>query len=280
MKSAGVIGWISARNRCKVARWMRASRRRSHHSSMVPPGENQPRRTAPSDSRSRRTVLASSALTPSDSPRPLGVTGPTSASRPRNSSTAAVARVHVTAARAVGTAIAGSQSRLGRPPAVRAAVRRRPTTRPATTGATRRSPGRRRSSSSRSGRHPASRCASAAVRNPAVTSASCSSSASRGSGRASADHRNRRGIEHSERDRCPDRRSIGVSARRAPAALRAAHRRGTRTAAHSGSRERGATARSCRGPGIGCRRCGYADEDLDQARQVHRLLETVAHGLA
>ena len=75
---------------------MRASNRRSHHSSTPPrrlraagapacstrPGENQPRRTTPSTSSVSSAVDASSAVNPSGSPSARGVTGPSKPSRP------------------------------------------------------------------------------------------------------------------------------------------------------------------------------------------------------
>ena len=48
MKSAGETGWISRRSLVIVKRWIRASSRRSHHSSPSASGENCPLKTNPS----------------------------------------------------------------------------------------------------------------------------------------------------------------------------------------------------------------------------------------
>ena len=45
---AGDTGWIPARSRFRVSRWIRASRRRLHHSRSPTPGVKWPRSTKPS----------------------------------------------------------------------------------------------------------------------------------------------------------------------------------------------------------------------------------------
>ena len=186
MNSAGVTGSISARRRFSVSRWIRASSRRSHHSSSLDPGVNEPRSTMPSDSSVRRAACVSPAERPNGAPRAAAVTGPSSASRPRSSSTIASSRVQVLARRVSGAAIAGIIRSGGDDLQFRQALGRHPNRLwPCRVGgecgttALRRA--LRATPTRREGVRPLP-----AVRKPAVTSASCSSSASRGSGRTSS----------------------------------------------------------------------------------------------
>ena len=91
----------------QCSRWIRASSRRSHHSSSLRSGRE---RTAQHDAvrleRQQRS-LRSPAERPNGAARAPAVTGPSSASRPRSSSTIASSRFQVLARRVSGAAIAG-----------------------------------------------------------------------------------------------------------------------------------------------------------------------------
>ena len=91
MNCAGGTGWNSARSLSRVPRWMRASRRRSHHSS-APAAVKAPRITAPSASSCSKAGSTASPLMPSGAPSASAVTGPSSSRRPRRISRSASSR--------------------------------------------------------------------------------------------------------------------------------------------------------------------------------------------
>ena len=104
-----------------------------------------------------------------------------------SSSINAASRVHSALARSRGAPIGGIELRaIDRRPAIRAGVRRRSTRLRSTSAQLATAARPVRDSSASQPRHACSRATSPRVRNPALTSASCSSSASRGSGHASA----------------------------------------------------------------------------------------------
>ena len=117
MKSADDTGSISARSVRMVYRWIRARRRRSHHSCRPSPGTptrsasggvNCPRSTNPSLSSAASAVSTSPGARPSDAATGPTVTGPRPCRRRRINSTTASSRVQARAACSGGASMFGS----------------------------------------------------------------------------------------------------------------------------------------------------------------------------
>ena len=92
MKSCAESGSISRRNRPTVSRWMRWRSRRSHHSSSVPPGRKLPRSTCPSDSSWCNASVTSSGGRARASESPVTATGPATSILPRTAASTATSR--------------------------------------------------------------------------------------------------------------------------------------------------------------------------------------------
>ena len=107
-KSCVDTGSISARRRCTVARWMRASSVRSHHSTCTAPGVNEPCSATPSAARLANTPARSAGARPRLSASASAVTGPRPSSRLRTISTSASSRDQDRRVNSAGASMPGS----------------------------------------------------------------------------------------------------------------------------------------------------------------------------
>ena len=228
---------------------MRASSRRSHHSSRVGA-----RREAPAHGeafgleRGERRGDVASASSPSGAASAPRVTGPSPSSRPRRISTSASSRDQRRSACGAGAAIGGSSCASGHSALeLRQPLGGDPEVCAAAAADARRAVRSRASCVEPLAPSRLAAAASSSVRKPSQTSASCSSSAFAGVGPGLARARARSPRDRAGRGRRrPPGRASGGSSPPACGAPRAAHRRDRRRAAPTAPRARAATARSDR----------------------------------
>ena len=188
-KSRGSTGSISRRSLPSVARWMRISRCRSHHSvapDAMASAPKRPCRTEPSPC-SRSSVRSTSACaSPSGAASSSSVTGPSPPRRARSRSRSASSRSVARWARSAGISIAGCS--VAPRWSARSCARRSAPTQSAGVRAIGVSTVARPTPASSPSHcnQPGCRDASSTVTAPSEVSASCISSASRGRGHASA----------------------------------------------------------------------------------------------